>query len=438
MMKTLPKRRPVRQRLEQRRGDRRDAAHDQVEQARLLDPRRRRPVALVEVEDRQVKAREDVGQEGDAEPDGRVQRLDEPREAQHRVEHAGADHGRAAERRRPGLVAQEGLEEALRRGRQRHRHQQRRPVEDRRSRTAWRGMTATHQSAMLKANVANRTCDAAARLAQQHRAADSEADDGGDQRGDRLDAQSVTILPDPYGVPTSRDDLAEARLLTAGFCCASRPAMLLRVTNAAVLVLNRHYQPIHVTNVRRAFSLLYLGVARVIDPEFKTFDFDSWAQLCVEIHERRRHPHRQPRHPGAARHRASALRSHPEDQGALLAPQHLHARRQHLPVLRPRAAAHRAEPRPRRAARPGRAHHLGERRLLLHRLQPVEGRAHAGAGGHEAAQAAAAPALDADLPHQRRPGPLPRVAAVPRRRRRLVLERRAGRLRSATRCRATQ
>ncbi len=54
------------------------------------------------------------------------------------------------------------------------------------------------------------------------------------------------------------------------------------MTNTAVLVLNRHYQPIHVTNVRRAFSLLYLGVARVVDPEFKTFDFDSWAQLSAE------------------------------------------------------------------------------------------------------------------------------------------------------------
>ena len=55
------------------------------------------------------------------------------------------------------------------------------------------------------------------------------------------------------------------------------------VTNAAVLVLNRHYQPIHVTNVKRAFSLLYLGVARVIDPEFKTFDFDTWAQLSQQL-----------------------------------------------------------------------------------------------------------------------------------------------------------
>jgi len=57
------------------------------------------------------------------------------------------------------------------------------------------------------------------------------------------------------------------------------------VTNAAVLVLNRHYQPIHVTNARRAFSLLYLGVARVINPEFKTFDFESWAELGDQIQE---------------------------------------------------------------------------------------------------------------------------------------------------------
>jgi 5-methylcytosine-specific restriction endonuclease McrA len=55
------------------------------------------------------------------------------------------------------------------------------------------------------------------------------------------------------------------------------------MTNASVLVLNRHYQPIHVTNARRAFTLLYLGVARVIDQQFRTFDFASWAQLSDEI-----------------------------------------------------------------------------------------------------------------------------------------------------------
>ena len=55
------------------------------------------------------------------------------------------------------------------------------------------------------------------------------------------------------------------------------------MTDTAVLVLNRHFQPIHVTNAKRALSLLYLGVARVIDREFKTFDFDSWAQLSEEL-----------------------------------------------------------------------------------------------------------------------------------------------------------
>jgi 5-methylcytosine-specific restriction endonuclease McrA len=55
------------------------------------------------------------------------------------------------------------------------------------------------------------------------------------------------------------------------------------MTDASVLVLNRHYQPIHVTNAKRAFTLLYLGVARVIDQQFRTFDFESWAQLSDEI-----------------------------------------------------------------------------------------------------------------------------------------------------------
>jgi 5-methylcytosine-specific restriction endonuclease McrA len=52
--------------------------------------------------------------------------------------------------------------------------------------------------------------------------------------------------------------------------------------NASVLVLNKHYQPVHVTSAKRAFSLLYLGVARVLDREFRTFDFDSWSQLSSE------------------------------------------------------------------------------------------------------------------------------------------------------------
>ncbi len=51
--------------------------------------------------------------------------------------------------------------------------------------------------------------------------------------------------------------------------------------DSSVLVLNRHYQPVHVTSVKRAFTLLYMGAARVIAPDFSTFDFDSWADLRV-------------------------------------------------------------------------------------------------------------------------------------------------------------
>ncbi len=54
------------------------------------------------------------------------------------------------------------------------------------------------------------------------------------------------------------------------------------LNQCSVLVLNKHYQPIHITNARRAFSLLYLGVAQAIDEQFRVFDFASWAQLSAE------------------------------------------------------------------------------------------------------------------------------------------------------------
>src|SRR5215207_9976731 len=75
-----------------------------------------------------------------------------------------------------------------------------------------------------------------------------------------------------------------------GFAASLRACYVEYVTNAAVLVLNRHYQPIHVTNAKRAFTLLYMGVARVIDQEFRTFDFASWAQLSDELGQARSTP----------------------------------------------------------------------------------------------------------------------------------------------------
>jgi 5-methylcytosine-specific restriction endonuclease McrA len=55
--------------------------------------------------------------------------------------------------------------------------------------------------------------------------------------------------------------------------------------DTGVLVLNRIYQPIHITSVRRAFTLLYGGAARAIDEQFQLFDFESWAALSVAMHQ---------------------------------------------------------------------------------------------------------------------------------------------------------
>ncbi|MFW5878256.1 MAG: HNH endonuclease [Myxococcota bacterium] len=55
--------------------------------------------------------------------------------------------------------------------------------------------------------------------------------------------------------------------------------------NTAVLVLNRYYQPIHVTTVRRAFGMLYQGMAKVVDRHFETFDFPSWSALSASVHD---------------------------------------------------------------------------------------------------------------------------------------------------------
>jgi 5-methylcytosine-specific restriction endonuclease McrA len=55
--------------------------------------------------------------------------------------------------------------------------------------------------------------------------------------------------------------------------------------DTGVLVLNRVYQPIHITSVRRAFTLLYGGAARAIDEQFQLFDFESWSALSIAVHQ---------------------------------------------------------------------------------------------------------------------------------------------------------
>ena len=46
--------------------------------------------------------------------------------------------------------------------------------------------------------------------------------------------------------------------------------------DSTVLVLNRSYLPIHVTSARRAFALVYRNVARIVNEQYETFDFESW------------------------------------------------------------------------------------------------------------------------------------------------------------------
>ena len=55
--------------------------------------------------------------------------------------------------------------------------------------------------------------------------------------------------------------------------------------STSVLVLNRLYQPVHVTSVRRALILLYRGAAKAVDQQYQTFDFESWAELSAAVHE---------------------------------------------------------------------------------------------------------------------------------------------------------
>jgi 5-methylcytosine-specific restriction endonuclease McrA len=57
------------------------------------------------------------------------------------------------------------------------------------------------------------------------------------------------------------------------------------VLNTKVLVLNRSYFPVHVTSVRRAFSLIYQGIAKAVDHQYRTFDFDSWSALSASLND---------------------------------------------------------------------------------------------------------------------------------------------------------
>ncbi len=60
--------------------------------------------------------------------------------------------------------------------------------------------------------------------------------------------------------------------------------LLFMTLSARVLVLNKNFIPIETTSVRRAFLMLYQSVAKVVDEEYRTYDFHSWSELSVEAH----------------------------------------------------------------------------------------------------------------------------------------------------------
>ena len=53
------------------------------------------------------------------------------------------------------------------------------------------------------------------------------------------------------------------------------------MTSGSVLVLNRNFQPVNITTVKRAFVLMYLGAAKAVEPDYSTFDFESWSALSA-------------------------------------------------------------------------------------------------------------------------------------------------------------
>lgn len=50
---------------------------------------------------------------------------------------------------------------------------------------------------------------------------------------------------------------------------------------APVLVLNRYFVPVTITSVKRAFVMMYSGVAKAVGTDYETFDFESWSQISA-------------------------------------------------------------------------------------------------------------------------------------------------------------
>ncbi len=186
--------------------------------------------------------------------------------------------------------------------------------------------------------------------------------------------------------------------------------------NTNVLVLNRSYMPIHLTSARRAFTLIYQDVARAVDAEYQTFDFDAWRRLPAHgVSESIGTPSGSLRVP-----RVIVLRHYDR-----VPKRHLRYSRVNVFArdkftcqycgARPPPVA--AELGPRDPARVGWQDDVGERGGELRGLQSTQGRAHSAPGKFLPDAEAGAAALDSARQSDGSGGAACRVASLPRYRR---------------------
>ena len=160
--------------------------------------------------------------------------------------------------------------------------------------------------------------------------------------------------------------------------------MTRNVLELPTLVLNRNWQPVHVTTVVRALVMLWNETAKVVEPEeYRLYDWAAWSELeplngspCV------RSAHRSFRVPEVI-----CLAHYdrlPGSGGDVQPAECRQAGPPHLPVLRGAARRRGDHDRPRHAPLAGGCVELDELRRRVRRLQCPQGRPHAGAGRHEA------------------------------------------------------
>ena len=62
----------------------------------------------------------------------------------------------------------------------------------------------------------------------------------------------------------------------------TRPGETNAMLDSQVLVLNRVFQAVQVTSVRKAFSLFYKGHVKAVLPDYTTYEFENWCDIPVQ------------------------------------------------------------------------------------------------------------------------------------------------------------